>query len=458
MTLVAVSTAPDSLDGPIPRADEAEKAVVGAILLQKDGFQAAQDCLRSDFFHAPRYRYVFEAQCALAARGAPTTDVLLLKSELIARKTLGDVGGDAGLAALTDGLPRSTHIPHYAAIVREKALLRAVSAWTRRLHGAASTEQARAEELLAEARQQLAAFEADGPGEKALLTGEALSTPLLQRLEDAKAARRSSRGLSSGYYDIDFATKGFKPGQLLIVAGRPSMGKTSLAGGMAWHASTHGKVVFFASIEMAAEDVALRLACLDARVGYQDADDGQMNDEQMARLVRSVGKLEQSGIYINDDARTVADVRRLSRATANKAGRLDLVVIDYLTMLRPSPLLGKKSWGENRSREVGEMSRELKALAKEMRVPVLLLAQLNRAPEGRQDKRPQLSDLRDSGEIEQDADLVAFVYLHHKYDPDAPHDTGEFIIAKQRNGPTGVVHLAWDGPTMSYRNLDRKDY
>jgi replicative DNA helicase len=441
---------------PIPRADDAEKAVVGAILLQKDGFQAAQDCVRGDFFHALRYRYVYEAQEALAARGAPTTDILLLKAELVARNKLADVGGDAGLAALTDGLPRATNIPHYAAIVREKAMLRAVSAWSTKLADAAASEQGSAEELLGEARRQLGEFEADGPGERALLTGEALSTPLIQRIAEAKSAGRSIRGLSSGYYDIDFATKGFKPGQLLIVAGRPSMGKTSLAGGMAWHASTHGKVVFFASVEMPTEDVSLRLACLDAHVDYQAADDGQVNDDQMARLVRSIGKLEQSTIFINDDARTVADIRRLSRATANKAGRLDLVVIDYLTMLRPSPLLGKKAWGDNRSREVGEMSRELKALAKEMRVPVLLLAQLNRSPEGRQDKRPQLSDLRDSGEIEQDADLVAFVYLHPKYDLESPQNVGEFIIAKQRNGPTGVVHLAWDGPTMSYGNLDRR--
>jgi replicative DNA helicase len=252
-------------DNPVPQADYAEKSVICGILKQTDGFKRAQDGLRADFFHDLRYRAIFEALAALAARGAPTDDILLLKAELHARKTFVEAGGDSTLHHLTDAAPKGINIPHYAGIVREKAQLRAIRDVTREIYTAASTEQDTAEAILARATRQINELMAVGPSTGALLSGEELSASVWTRVQEAVANGGSKRGLSTGFYDIDRATNGMRPGQLLIVAGRPGMGKTSLAGAMAWHAATHSKVVFFASVEMPADDLALRLSCLARR-------------------------------------------------------------------------------------------------------------------------------------------------------------------------------------------------
>jgi replicative DNA helicase len=454
MTVVAFSASdvPEPPDAAVPQADDAEKAVLGAVLLQKDGFRTAQDCLGRDFFRLPRHRYVWDAYEAVAARGEPTDDILIVRSQLIRSGTLVEAGGESALSRLVDGLPRSTNIPHYAKIVRDKAKLRDIRLWAWGVYNTAATEQALADVVLADAERHVRELATDGPTD-ALLSGEQLSSPMLIRVQTALANGGKLTGISTGFYEIDEATTGLQPGQLIVIAGRPSMGKTSWASAAAWHISTHGGVVFFASIEMRTEDVALRLACLEARVDYKSAVRGLINQTELNRIIAASAKLENSGMHIGDEVLTVQDVRRLSRVVKARTGRLDLVVVDYLTMLRP-PMGSKRI--ENRSREVGDYSRELKGLAKELDVPVLVIAQLNRSPDGRQDKRPILSDLRDSGEIEQDADLVAFLYLAEKYDKSANPHIGEFIIAKQRNGPTGPIELSWDGPTMRYGNLDRR--
>jgi replicative DNA helicase len=438
-------------DWPIPEADDAEKSVLGAVLLSPNALLTAQDALQSDFFRLVRYRYVWEAIVAVSAAGR-AVDPITVREELTNRGRLAEVGGVAGLADLIDTLPRSTNVAHYAGLVRDAHRLRQLQDTAWHICRQASTEAAPVDDLLAGAERRIRDL-ASGGGGHDQRDGDQVAALLFAEFSKAEESGGAVSGLETGFYDIDRLTGGFHAGELDIVAGRPGHGKTSLAGAMAWHVSNHGGVTFFASIEMSTKDIGLRLACLDAQVCFKKAREWRyVTQPERHRIMAALSKLETSGIVLDDSLRTVQDIRRGARLVLARKGRLDLIVVDYLTMLRP-PSTGRR-YADNRVREVGEMSGDLKALAKELKVPVLLLAQLNRSCEARTDKRPMLSDLRDSGEIEQDADLVGFVYLGHRYDL-APPDLGEFIIAKNRNGPTGMVELKWTGECMRYDNRER---
>jgi replicative DNA helicase len=437
---------------PVPEADAAEKSVLGAVLLRPDALQAAQDCLRSDLFRLVRHRVVWDAIVAVAAAGR-AVDFVTVREELTNRGRLEDAGGLAGLGGLIDGVPKASNVAHYAGLVIEAARLRGLqeAAWL--LCRQASTEAGTADELIAGAERKWRELSAGGGGH-AQHDGDQIAALLYQQFSAAEAHDGLVTGLSTGFYDIDRMTGGLHAGELDILAGRPGHGKTSLAGAISWHVSNHGGVTFFASIEMSTKDIGLRLACLDAQVCFRKAREWRyVTPPERQRIMAALTKLEASGIVIDDSLRTVQDIRRGARLVQTRKGRLDLVVVDYLTMLRPSSLLGGRRGTDNRVREVGEMTGDLKALAKELKVPVLLLAQLNRSCESRPDKRPLLSDLRDSGEIEQDADLVGFVYLGHRYN-DGPDNVGELIVAKHRNGSIGTIELKWTGEYMRYDNLD----
>jgi replicative DNA helicase len=439
-------------DWPIPEADAAEKSVLGAVLLRPDALQAAQDALRSDFFRLVRHRVVWDAIVAVAASGR-AVDFITVREELTNRGRLDDAGGVAALSDLIDGVPRASNVEHYASLVREASRLRNLQdeAWL--LCRQASTEAGTVDDLIAAAERRFREL-AVGGGSHAQYDGEQIASLLYEQFAAADAHSGLVTGLSTGFIDLDRMTGGLHAGELDILAGRPGHGKTSLAGAISWHVSNHGGVTFFASIEMSTKDIGLRLACLDAQVCFKKAREWRyVNQPERQRLMAALSKLETSGIVIDDSLRTVQDIRRGARLVHSRKGRLDLIVVDYLTMLRPSSLLGGKRGTDNRVREVGEMTGDLKALAKEMKVPVLLLAQLNRSCESRPDKRPLLSDLRDSGEIEQDADLVGFVYLGHRYN-DGPDNVGELIVAKHRNGAIGVVPLKWTGEYMRYDNAE----
>jgi replicative DNA helicase len=435
-----------------PAAEDAEKAVLGAVLMRDDAFEAAHDLLRPEHFHRPAHRYIFEAMTGLHERGEPAGDAGLLLEELRRINRYADV--PAGLLFdLPNGVPKSANVPRYAERILEKFEQRRFKDWAWRVYCAAAKEQARGDVLYAEAERRLREATA-GNVKDEVPGGVELAARMVTHVQDI-LTHGPRRGLSTGFYDIDAATTGLRPGELVVIAGRPSMGKSSLAGAIAWNVATHGGVVFFESLEMTTDDVTMRLACLDARVNFQAVREGTIGQAEINALLKSASKLEKAQIFIDDQARSVVDVRRLCRKLKASAGRLDLVLIDYLTLMRPAPSASGRRSADSRVREVGEMTAELKLMAKEMRVPVVVLAQLNRGPDARDDKRPRLSDLRESGEIEQDADLVAFMYLDYKYHPDAPQNVGEFIIAKQRNGPTLRIELSWDGPTMRYGNLAR---
>lgn len=453
------ATAPlDAFNGPVanepdlgtPEAEAAERSVLGAVMARDEAFEAARAALTPDHFVKPAHRYVFEAMVALHGRGEPPGDCALVLEELARMGRRGDV--PAGLIwGLQEGVPKGVNVQFYADRIRDKYELRRIKDWAWRLYCAAAKEQATGEALFGEAERRLRDVVAGGRQGRAV-GGEELAARLGAYVSDV-LDHGPRRGLTTGFYDIDNATTGFHPGDLIIIAGRPSMGKTSLAGAMAWHVATHGGIVLFESLEMMTDTVMKRLACLEARVNFQHLREGRINQTEVTALVAAQAKLEQSGIYIDDQARTVMDMRRLGRQVKAEAGKLDLMIIDYLGIMKPSATTGRKI--DSRVREVGEMTAELKLMAKEMAIPIIALAQLNRSPDGREDKRPRLSDIRESGEVEQDADLVAFMYLHHKYDKTAPPNVGEFIIEKQRNGPTLRIDLAWDGPTMRYGNLER---
>jgi replicative DNA helicase len=438
---------------PIPEADAAEKSVLGAVLLRPDALQTAQDALQSDFFRLGRHRYVWDAIQAVAASGR-AVDFVTVREELTNRNRLDDVGGIKALSELVDGIPRTSNVGHYAGLVREAYRLRSLqeAAWF--LCRQASIEAGPVDDLIAGAERRMREL-AIGGGGHAQHDGDQVAALLYEQFTKAEAHDGLVTGLATGFYDIDKLTGGLHAGELDIVAGRPGHGKTSLAGAISWYVSSHGGVTFFASIEMSTKDIGLRLACLDAQVCFQKAREWRyVSKVERQRVMSALAKLETSGIVIDDSLRTVQDIRRGARLVLARKGRLDLIVVDYLTMLRPTIVNGRRGT-DNRVREVGEMSGDLKALAKELKVPVLLLAQLNRSCEARNDKRPLLSDLRDSGEIEQDADLVGFVYLGHRYDQTADPSLGEFIVAKHRNGSIGTIELKWTGECMRYDNLEQ---
>ncbi len=434
----------------VPEADAAECSVLGAILLRPTALDTARDLLTREAFRTEGHQLLWDALVALADHGV-AIDPVTLRVELDRRGHLERVGGVAKLGALIDGLTRASNVEHYCGLVLEAARLRALIDALHVVCVKAGAEVGTADELIADAEKALRAVDARRSAESGC-DGEVLASRLLERLRVADANGGGLTGLSTGFVDLDRLTTGLHPGELVILAGRPGMGKTSLAGAFAWWVATHDGVAFFASVEMTTDDVALRLACLEARVSFARAREWRsLPPYERSRLLSAIAKLESSGLVIDDTTRTVADVRRGARVAQQRKGRLDLVVIDYLQLLRPST----PRRGDNRVREIGEMTGELKALAKELHVPVLLLSQLNRSCESRPNKRPLLSDLRDSGEIEQDADLVAFVYLGTKYGEE-PADLGEVIVAKQRNGPVATVDLTWTGEFMRYDNRETR--
>jgi replicative DNA helicase len=437
---------------PTPEADQAEKAVLGAAILWPDALQAAQDGVRRDFFRLPRYRYVWQAIESLSARGEPV-DVLTVRDELTKIGTLEDIGGVAELARLTDGVPRRSNTAHYAAMVKAAYRGRQLQEMAWWLYRQASVEAESVDDVLALAERKIRDISTSG-GKQALFDGSELAKDVYERV-NAAMTDGAVIGLPTGFVDLDRQCAGWHQGELVILAGRPGMGKTSFAAATAWHAATHGHPTLFASIEMTTRDVGLRLACLEARVNFQLARAGRLRELELSRMVAAIAKMEASALFLDDTIRTVTDVRRAARQVKARADRCDLVVVDYLQLMKPATEGGRRS-SDSRVREIGEMTGELKALAKEMACPVIVLSQLSRACETRGgDKKPILSDLRDSGEIEQDADFVGFLYQPHRYGLGAEGEA-ELIVAKQRNGPICVQPLAWFGDCMRYDSLERR--
>jgi replicative DNA helicase len=442
------------MDRPLPHNLEAEKCVLGAILIHNPAFNQAAEVIDAQDFFRDAHRRIFDKMVALSERNEPV-DLVTLKDELGRSGDLDDVGGPAYIASLTDGVPRSANVEYYARIVKEKSTLRRLIQSATEVLGRAYDAEEDADELLDQAERSIFQIAEHRLRSGFVRIGEMVDQgyQLIEKLQQHKGL---VTGVPSGFVDLDEMTSGFQRSDLVIVAARPSMGKTSLVLNMALHSGIEaGKTVGIFSLEMAREQLFLRMLTSEARVDAHRFRGGFLGEQDYARLVEAFARLHDAKVYIDDTpAVGILEMRAKCRRLKLERG-LDLVIIDYLQLMQ-----GRGRF-ENRQQELASISRSLKILAKELDVPILALSQLSRAPESRGDHRPQLSDLRESGALEQDADVVIFIFREDMYATDGdvrPENAGtaEIIVGKQRNGPTGTVRLAFLKQYTRFENLARR--
>jgi replicative DNA helicase len=436
----------------LPHNLEAEKSVLGAILIHNEAFNHAAELLDSRDFFRDAHRRIFDRMVALSERG-DAIDFVTLKEELSRGGDLEEVGGPAYIASLADGVPRSANVEYYAKIVKEKSTLRSL------IHSANKilTEAYEAEEepdlLLDEAERAIFAI-AEGRIRAGFVPLRDLVQSSFTTIEKLQQSKGAVTGVPSGFHDLDEMTTGFQPGDLVIVAARPSMGKTSLVLNMAQYVGTAtDKTVGLFSLEMSKEQLFMRMLTAEARIDAHRFRSGHLNEKDYGKLSHALGTLAEARVFIDDSASVgVLEMRAKARRLKAEHG-LDVLIIDYLQ------LMSGRGRFESRQQEVSAISRSLKGLAKELGIPIIALSQLSRAPEGRTDHKPQLSDLRESGAIEQDADVVMFIYRSEVYDKEdtKPEDQGiaEIIIGKQRNGPIGTVKLSFLNQYTRFENYSQ---
>ena len=400
----------------------------------------------SDFFR-DAHRRVFDRMVDLNERGQ-VIDLVTLKDELVRSGDLDDVGGAAYIAALADGVPRSTNVDHYARIVKEKSTLRSLITSADRILNMAYRAEEDADSLLDRAEQEIFSIAEDNLHTGFVAIGDLVqgSFTVIEQLQENKGL---VTGVPSGFVDVDNLTSGFQPADLIIVAGRPAMGKTSFMLNVAQHVGIKtNRTVGFFSLEMSKEQLFMRMLTAEAEVDSHRFRGGFLSEKDYGRLSTALERLAEAKVFIDDTAGLgVLEMRAKARRLKAEHG-LDLIVIDYLQLMQ-----GRGRF-ENRTQELASISRALKGLAKELNVPVVALSQLSRAPESRSDRRPQLSDLRESGALEQDADVVMFIFREEQYDPTPENENlAEVIIGKQRNGPTGSIKLAFLKQYTRFANL-----
>lgn len=418
-----------------PHSVEAEQSVLGALLLQNDALDRIVGLVDQQDFYRADHRTIWRQTVALIDTGKPA-DVITVAEALDARNQLENMGGFAYLGALANNTPSAANIRHYAQIVREKAMLRALGAAAQAIEAAIADPDGRTPaEIAAEAETALSGFAADRGTSEPVTAAVAMA----EALRHADDAANRQGGLETGIADLDSLTGGLVPGQLVIIAARPSVGKTAVGLAAARRVALAGFRAAFFSLEMGRQELAARLLATGARVPASCLRTGP-DDGQWAALSKAIAAPGLDGLLLDDrPAASVAYVRARCRRLKRQGG-LGLIVVDYLQLMTPSDTRA------SRTEQVGSLSRGLKALAKELGVPVIALAQLNRASEARADKRPQLSDLRDSGEIEQDADAVLLLSRASE-----EGDVIEANLAKHRQGPTGIFWLDFDRPTMTFQ-------
>jgi len=429
-----------ALERPLPHNLEAERSILGAVLLDNHALNAAVERLRTDDFFLPQHRHIFERMVQLAER-QQAIDTITLMEDLARRGELEAAGGVPYLSQLADGLPRVTNVDHYARIVKEKAVLRNLIHSVSAIQEQALRAGDDADVILDRAESQI--FQLAEDRVKAGLIGvKDLVKEGFERLERIFSEGRRITGLATGYASLDNETAGLQPSELIILAARPSMGKTALALNIAENVALRQRqpVAIF-SLEMSKESLLLRLLSSQARVDAHKFRTGHLNRTDWSKVTASLAELGEAPIWIDDSASsTVLEMGAKARRLKRDRG-LALVIVDYIQLVVPT--LNRRS--SNRQEEVSSISRALKALAKELKVPVLVLSQLTRAPE-REERKPQLADLRESGAIEQDADMVLFINRPNFYKTDIPDEErakAELIIAKQRNGPTGSLNFVF---------------
>ncbi|GAB4262271.1 replicative DNA helicase [Thermincola ferriacetica] len=433
-----------------PQNLDAEQSVLGAMLIDKESIIKVSEILRPEDFYRDAHKHIYEAMLDLSERNE-AVDLITLTEELRQRGFLDQVGGAAYVAGLATMVPTAANVEYYARIVEEKALLRNLINVATRIVALGYESDEEPTELIDTAEKMI--FELSQ--RKAREGFSPLKNILMQtfdRIEDLYNNKGQITGVPSGFVDLDRLTSGFQPSDLIIVAARPSMGKTAFCLNIAQHAAVRSQVpVAIFSLEMSKEQLVQRILCSQAMVDQQKIRTGNLEEEDWKKLTKAAGPLSQAPIYIDDTpGLSVSEMRAKARRLKAEKG-LGLIVIDYLQLMSAS---SRRS--ENRQQEISEISRSLKLLARELQAPVIALSQLSRAVEQRQDKRPMMSDLRESGSLEQDADLVMFIYRDDYYNPESEkRGISELIIAKQRNGPVGTVELGFLKEFTKFVNLER---
>jgi replicative DNA helicase len=433
-----------------PHNVQAEESLLGAMLLSRDAIAAAVETCGTDDFYKPAHGHIFEAICSLYGQGEPA-DPVTVADELRRASLLDAIGGPATLISLQANTPATANAGRYARIVEEHALLR-------RMIGVASEIAELGYSLPEDIEAVIDQFESMvfGVAERrvtdTLKPLHDLLSDTLDRLEALYDRGESITGVPTGYVDLDERLSGLQPSNLVIVGARPSMGKTAFALGLAAHAAMEARVpVLLFSLEMSHAEITSRLLCSEARVDATRIRNGKLLESDWPKISHAISRLGEAPIYVDDNPNlTVMEVRAKARRLKSRLGELGCIVIDYLQ------LMSGRQRAENRQVEVSEISRGLKILARELEVPVVALSQLSRNLETRADKRPVLADLRESGSLEQDADVVMFLYRDEVYNPESPdRGTAEVIVSKHRNGPTGVTQLAFLDHYTRFANMAR---
>ncbi|MEW6203924.1 MAG: replicative DNA helicase [Pseudomonadota bacterium] len=435
-----------------PHSLESEQSVVGGLLLDNQAWDKIGDVIRADDFYRYDHRVIFE-HIAKLIDGSKPADVITVYESLQSSGKAEDVGGLAYLNTLATNTPSAANIRRYAEIVRDRAVLRRLITISDDIATTALNPQGKdTKTILDEAESKIFKIAEDGArGAGGFQDLQPVLSKVVERIDELYHRDSTSdiTGISTGFVDLDGKTSGLQPGDLIIVAGRPSMGKTAFSLNIGEHVAVEeGHAVAVFSMEMGATQLAMRLLGSVGRLDQHRLRTGRLTDEDWPRLTYAVEKMQNAQLFIDETpALSSMEVRARCRRLARQCGQLGLVIIDYLQ------LMGSSSPGENRATEISEISRSLKGLAKELNCPVIALSQLNRSLEQRPNKRPVMSDLRESGAIEQDADVILFIYRDEVYNPDSPDKgTAEIIIGKQRNGPIGTVRVTFLGMYTKFEN------
>jgi replicative DNA helicase len=437
-----------------PHSVEAEQSLLGALLLDNQAFDRVADLIGADDFYRDDHRRIWRHIARLSEANRPA-DVVTVTESIEASEDKDKTGGAAYLGALAQNTPSALNIRRYAELVRERSVQRRLAQVATSIAEDALNPAGReVGQLLDEAESKIFQIAESGARrDQGLLEIKPVLARVFERIDHLYHRDNPSdvTGVPTGYVDIDKMTSGLQPGDLIVVAGRPSMGKTALALNIAEHVAVdNGLPVAVFSMEMSATQLAMRMLGSIARVDQHKMRTGRLSDKEWGDLSEAMGKLHETPIYIDEaGALTALEVRARARRLKRQYSKLGLIVIDYIQLMSAS------SQGENRATEISEISRSLKGMAKELDVPVIALSQLNRAVDQRPDRRPVMSDLRESGAIEQDADIIMFIYREVVYKPDLPEDQraiAEVIIGKQRNGPIGTVKLTFLGQHTRFEN------
>lgn len=435
-----------------PHSVEAEQSVLGGLLLDNAAWDRITDVLGEDDFYRFDHKIIWQHISRLISLARPA-DVVTVNESLVSANKADEVGGLAYLNALAHNTPSAANIRRYAEIVRERSMLRKLVSVADEISAAAFNPQGKeARQLLDEAESRVFQIAQEGArGSEGFRDIQPLLAEVVERIDELYHREGDSdvTGVPTGFSDLDRMTSGLQAGDLVIVAGRPSMGKTSLAMNIGEHvAIEQGLPVAVFSMEMGAVQLAMRMVGSVGMLDQHRMRTGKLTADDWPRLTNAVQRVQEAQIYIDETpALSSMEVRARARRLARQCGQLGMIIIDYMQ------LMSANSAGENRATEISEISRSLKGLAKELNCPLVALSQLNRSLEQRPNKRPVMSDLRESGAIEQDADLILFIYRDEVYNPDSPDKgTAEIIIGKQRNGPIGTVRLTFQGSSTRFLN------